>query len=101
MSHHLLLEDIKNGQIVLIALSRDEGYFLNQNFPKIPKDCFWIGGVFTQKDKNTICVEVKPFKNLSTIDIDCMVNGNFLNIPVSNIDNVCWFCGTAWIFLKS
>ena len=46
MSHQLELKELEIGQTLIVALEKDEGCFLNQNFPKPPKNTFWVGGRF-------------------------------------------------------
>lgn len=101
MSHLLSLEDIKEGQIVHVALGRDEGLFLNQNFPATPKGRFLLGGIFQGKKDEMITIELKAFRNLSTVDIDYVMKGNICNIPTKNIEKILLFSGTTWIFLCS
>ena len=101
MSHLLQLDDIKAGQIVHVALERNEGRFLNQDFPAIPKECFWLGGILEDKTKNNITIELKAFRDLITIDIDVAMKGNTCIIPAENIEKMLFFSGTVWIFLRS
>lgn len=101
MSHLLELNDIQPGQVVLVALDKEEGYFLNQKFPTISHGHFWFGGLFQGQNDTHISIELKAFRDLATIDIEAVMKDNICQIPLGNIERIWWFSGTTWIFLRS
>ncbi len=101
MGHQLTSNDVRKDQVVLVALARDEGCFLNQRFPEIPHEHpFWIGGLVSKKTPQAISVEIKPFRDLATLDLDYAMAGNQLTIPTDNIEKILSFSGSIWILLK-
>ena len=101
MSHHLDLKELKIGQTLVLALEKDEGCFLNQNFPKPPKKTFWVGGLIKAQDEKSLSLDLKVFKDLATLDIDSPLANNTLSIPKENIAQSWWYCGSAILFLKT
>jgi hypothetical protein len=101
MSHKLEINELKQDQLLLIAQEKDEGCFLNQNFPTPPLHTFWLGGFFKKNSENYLEVEIKIFKDLETLDIDSPLTDNILTIPKKNIALSIWYCGIPIIFLKT
>lgn len=101
MSHTLRVEDLFLKQIIHMALAKEEGFFLNQNYPKTPPGMFWTGGILFEKTKNSLKIDLKPFLDLSKINLDHAFNGNILTIPHENIEKIVSFSGDVWILLKS
>lgn len=100
MSHTLKAEDLFIKQVIQVALATDEGYFLNQNYPKTPTGMFWVGGILFEKTERTLHIDVKPFIDLSKINLDYAMQGNILAIPLDNIEKIVSFQGSAWVLLK-
>jgi hypothetical protein len=101
MSHQVDLRQLPKQTWVHVAMARDSGRLLNQRFPEAPREtAFWVGGVVTGQDESQLRVELKPFRDLATPDLDYAMNGNVLHIPVNNIERLLSFSGTIWVLLK-
>jgi len=101
MGHQIELNELSEQTWVHVALARDSGRLLNQRFPEVPHEpAFWVGGVVAAQKPDQLLVELKPFRDLATPDLDYSMKGNILHIPHKNIDRLLSFSGTIWVLLK-
>jgi hypothetical protein len=101
MSHKIDLQQLPEQSWVHVALARESGRLLNQRFPEGPTEpAFCVGGVVAGKSQDQLMVELKPFRDLVTPNLDYSMRGNVLHIPVSNIERLISFSGTIWVLLK-
>jgi hypothetical protein len=101
MSHQVPIRDLAEQTWVHVAMARDSGRLLNQRFPEVPKEAaFWVGGVVAGKANGKLMVELKPFRDLATPDLEYSMFGNVLHIPIENIDRLLSYSGTIWVLLK-